>query len=186
MIGTGVVRKVRAGYEVTFERRLRHPPERVWAMLTESQNIKKWFCARVDIDRRLDGKMVEHHDHVGVDVHGRVTRWEPPRLFEHTWWFGDSNSLPMGTVCWELSPEGAGTRLLLTHRRPHPNAGGMAGAHASLDVLCAVLDGADPGEHAAPAGEFRDGVFVETQPGRGRWAGREALEREYERAFAAV
>jgi hypothetical protein len=92
----------------------------------------------------------------------------------------------MGTVLWELFPEKSGTRLLLTHRRGRLDAGGMAGAHVSLDVLCAVLDGADPTAHAAPEGEFRDGEFVQTRAGRGLWADREKLEEEYRRDFAAV
>jgi uncharacterized protein YndB with AHSA1/START domain len=186
MTGKGVARRSRAGYEVVFERRLRQTPAHVWTMLTEPGNIERWFCARVEIDGRLGGKIVEHHDHVGVDVHGEVTRWEPPRVFEHTWWFGDANAAPMGTVCWALFPEEPGTRLVLTHRRQSLDAGGIAGAHAYLDVLCAVLDGADPKAHAAPEGEFRDGEFVETRPGRGRWADREELEQEYERAFASL
>ena len=99
MIGKGIARKSLRGYEVTFERHIAHSPARVWAMLTEPENIEKWFCARVDIDRRLGGKMVEHHDHVGVDVYGKVTRWQPPRIFEHSWWFGDANAASMGTVC---------------------------------------------------------------------------------------
>ncbi len=186
MIGKGIDRRGRTGYEVIFERHVRHSPARVWAMLTEPVNIETWFCARVDIDRRLGGKILEHHDHVGVDVHGEITRWEPPRLFEHTWWFGDSNAAPMGTVCWELFPEESGTRLVLTHRRQSLDAGGMAGAHTYLDVICAVLDGDDPKAHAAPEGEFRDGEFVETRTGRGRWTHREELEHEYRRDFASL
>ncbi len=186
MTDKGVARRIRAGYEVTFERHIAHPPARVWAMLTEPEKIGTWFCARVDIDHGLGGKMVEHHDHVGMDVHGKITRWEPPRVFEHTWWFGDSQAAPMGTVCWELFPEESGTRLVLTHRRRSLDAGGMAGAHTYLDVLCAVLDGADPKAHVPPEGEFRDGEFVETRPGRGRWADREELEQEYQRDFADV
>lgn len=186
MTERGIARKTPDGYEVTFERHVPDPPARVWGMLTEPENIETWFCARVEIDRRLGGGMVEHHDHVGVDVHGEVTRWEPSRVFEHSWWFGDSQAAPMGTVCWKLFAEESGTRLVLTHRRGSLDVGGVAGAHAYLDVLCAVLDGADPKAHAAPEGEFRNGEFVETRPGRGVWANREALEREYERDFAAM
>jgi uncharacterized protein YndB with AHSA1/START domain len=89
MTERGTARKTPDGYEVIFERYILHPSERVWAMLTGPENIETWFCARVDIDHRLGGRMVEHHDHVGVDVHGEVTRWEPPRVFEHSWWFGE-------------------------------------------------------------------------------------------------
>jgi uncharacterized protein YndB with AHSA1/START domain len=186
MTGLGVARRVSDGVEVTFDRHVQHSLARVWAMLTEPDNIRKWFCARVDIEPRVRGRIVEHHDHVGVDVHGEVTRWEPPRFFEHTWWFGDPWGTPLGSVRWELLPEASGTRVVLTHRRGSLDPGGMSGAHASLDVLCAVLDGGDPDEHAAPAGVFRNGEFVQTHPGRGRWADREALEKEYDRYFATV
>jgi uncharacterized protein YndB with AHSA1/START domain len=182
----GVARRAGDGFDVVFERPIAHPPARVWAMVTEPERIATWYCARVDMDRRLGGSIVEHHDHVGVDVHGRVTRWEPPRRFEHTLWFDDTEPGPRGTVDWQLFPDASGTRLVLTHRRKDLDAGGIAGAHAALDVLCAVLDGADPRAHAAPEGAFRDGAFVETHRGRGRWADREELQQEYERAFASL
>ena len=105
----GVARKTTDGYEVVFERHIPQLQERVWAMLTEPDHIETWFCARVDIDRRLGGKMVEHHDHVGVDVHGAIRRWQPPRLFEHTWWFSDRQEDPRYSVVWELFPEESGT-----------------------------------------------------------------------------
>lgn len=187
MTERGIARSTPGGYEVTFQRHVTHRPERVWAMLTEPEKIETWFCARVEIEPRLGGRMVEHHDHVGVDVHGEVTHWEPPRLFEHSWWFGDAQAAPRGTVRWELvAEEESGTRLLVTHRRSSLDVGGITGAHTYLDVLCAVLDGDDPKAHAAPEGEFRNGEFVETRPGRGRWADREALQQEYERDFAAL
>jgi hypothetical protein len=62
----------------------------------------------------------------------------------------------------------------------------MTGAHICLDILVAVLDGADPNGHAPPVGDFRDGDFVQTHAGRGRWADREKLEREYKRDFAIL
>jgi uncharacterized protein YndB with AHSA1/START domain len=186
MTEPGVVRRTPHGYEVTFERHVKHAPERLWAALTEPDQVRTWFCARVEIDHRPGGEIVEHHDHVNVDVHGRVTRWEPPAVFEHTWWIGDSSSGPMGWVRWEIVPEKTGSQLVLTLGRPDPDAGGISGAHTYLDVLCDVLNGADPTEHAAPEGEFRDGEFVETRPGRGRWTDRRVLEQHYDRAFARL
>lgn len=186
MTEPGIVRRTSSGYEVVFERHLEHRPERVWAALTEPEKVRKWFCARVEMDCRLGGTIVEHHDHVNVEVHGQVTRWEPPAVFEHTWWIGDSSSAPMGLVRWEIFPQEAGSRLVLTHHRPEPDAGGISGAHTYLDILCDVLDGADSTAHAAPEGEFRDGEYVETRPGRGRWADRLLLEQHYGRAFAAL
>lgn len=182
----GFARRSSSGYEVIFERHIRHPPEDVWAMLTEPELIETWFCARVDIDPRLDGRMLEHHDHVRVDVHGKITRWKPPSVFEHRWWFGSGEEDAGNSVLWELFREESGTRLVLTHRRLSLDEGAISGAHVTLDVLCAVLDGADPKHHAPPEGDFRDGAFVQTRAGRGLWANREKLEREYGRDFAAV
>ena len=186
MTKRGIARKTPNGYEVVFERHIAYPLERVWAMLTEPDNIETWFCARVDIDRRLDGQIVEHHDHVAVDVHGAIRRWEPPRVFEHTWWFSGAREDPRNSVVWELFPEQSGTRLVLTQRRVSLDEGGISGAHVYLDVLCAVLEGADPKAHSAPIGEFRDGEFVQTRAGRGLWAQRERLEQEYKQDFAAL
>src|SRR5262249_8159137 len=88
-----------------------------------------------------------------------------------------------GTV---LSGNSSPDRLILTQRRVILDEGGISGAHVSLDVLCAVLEGADPRAHSAPTGEFRDGEFVQTQSGRGFWAQREKLEHEYRRDFAKL
>ena len=45
-------------------------------MLTTPEKIPTWFCARVDIERCLGGAILEHHDHVGIEVHGKITRWD--------------------------------------------------------------------------------------------------------------
>jgi uncharacterized protein YndB with AHSA1/START domain len=188
MIGMGTARQSSNGYDVTFERHIPHPPSHVWAMLTEPEKIATWFCARVEIDGRVGGAMVEHHDHVGIDVAGEVTRWEQPRVFEHSWWFADSGKIPEGIVRWELFPHEAGTRLVFTDSRQSLKGaeGSMAGRHVCLDVLAAVLDGADPKAHTAPEGDFIDGRFVASRAGRGRWADGPQLEQEYKRYFAAV
>jgi uncharacterized protein YndB with AHSA1/START domain len=188
MAELGVAHKRPDGLDVVFERRIHHPISDVWAMLTEPAKIGTWFCARVELDERVGGAMVEHHDHVTVDVFGEVTRWEPPQVFEHTWWFGDRPATPSDSVLWELFPEEAGTRLVLTDRRKslEGTEGGIAGRHVCLDVLAAVMDGADPREHAAPEGTFSDGKFVPTRAGRGLWVNGPHLEAEYKESFAAL
>lgn len=186
MAAPGIARKTDNGYEVVFERHISHPPADVWAMLSEPDKFATWFCARLDIDGRPGGQLVEHHDHVAVDVFGEVTRWEPPLVFEHTWWFGARPATPRGSVLWQLFPEASGTRLVFTDRRENLDAGAISGRHVCLDVLSAVMDGADPKEHAAPEGEFRDANFVQTRAGLGRWADGPQLEAEYQRSFAEL
>src|SRR5205085_289579 len=40
-----------------FERRLEHPPERVWRAITEPEELAHWFPAQVEIDLRPGGAM---------------------------------------------------------------------------------------------------------------------------------
>lgn len=186
MAAPGIVRKTDNGYEVVFERHVSHQPAEVWAMLTEPDKFAMWFCARLDIDGRPGGQLVEHHDHVSVDVFGEITRWEPLRIFEHSWWFGDRPAEPRDSVLWELFPEDTGTRLVFMDLRQNLDAGAIAGRHVCLDVLSAVLDGADPKDHSAPEGEVRHGSFVPTRAGRGLWAQGPQLEQEYRQQFAGL
>lgn len=176
----GTIRKTKDGYEAVFERRLHHPPERVWAMLTDVSNIRKWYV-RTELEPRVGGRMVEHHDHVGMSAICRVTRYEPPRVFEHTWWEDEETRRVADSIRWEIFPEGTGSLVILRHRfRELTGAqGSMAGWHILLDILAEVLEGADPGAHAPPRGSFADGRFTQTQPGRGRWIMHERLEAEY-------
>ncbi|MFP5356529.1 MAG: SRPBCC domain-containing protein [Gemmatimonadota bacterium] len=186
MTHDGDIRRTNEGYEAVFTRELVHPPERVWAMLTEPGRIATWYV-RCEIEPRLGGKIVEHHEHAGEDAiaRGTITRFEPPRVFEHTWWDEEYAQAGLTNVLrWELHPTRTGTRLVLSHRFPELDGawGSLAGWHILLRVLADVLDGADPTTHALPRGELRDEGFVEVTPGRGAWAERAALEKHYEEA----
>jgi Activator of Hsp90 ATPase homolog 1-like protein len=72
--------------------------------------------------------------------HNTVLRVEPPSVFEHT--FGDPDSV----VRWELTPDGDGCRLDLTHTEPPAFAisehgpRDLAGWHALLELLAESLD----------------------------------------------
>lgn len=186
----GEITQTKQGYQATFTRELRHPPERVWAMLTDSQRVGLWYV-RTEIEPRVGGRVVEHHEHAGENAvsHGTVTRFDPPRLFEHTWWDDEYASQGIENVVrWELHPTAAGTRLVLIHRFPDLDAAAvmMAGWHSFLDVLADVLGGADPAKHAPARGEIREGTFVETAPGRGVWKDRVALEARYQERVRAA
>jgi hypothetical protein len=128
---------------------------------------------------------VEHHDHVGMDAPGTILRFEPPRVFEHTWWDDGSQPGAANSIQWELDPARAGTRLVLRHRFTELEGaqGSMAGWHICLDVLEHVLRGGDPRDHAPPQGRMAGTNFTQTRPGRGRWLDHEKLEAEYQRAI---
>jgi uncharacterized protein YndB with AHSA1/START domain len=150
-----------------YERRLSHPPDKVWRVLTESSELRHWFPADIIGERRAGAPLrltmwpesVERApDQVQAagmtlgdpTLPGEIRAWDPPRLFEFTW---DSDVLR-----WELSPEGGGTRLLFTtwvsEPTPVTHADIATGYHVCLDDLEAVL-----ATGAAPAHD--DGAFTE-------------------------
>lgn len=176
------------GPAVVFERTFEHPIDRVWSALTEPEEIRQWFV-RTDIEPRVGGRIVEHHDHVGVSMAGEVTRFEPPRVFEHTWWADETAGTIMGKILWELFPtDEGGTRLVMTNLVLHPAGinGAMAGWHICLDILADVLGGGDPAAHAPPQGALADGRLQETAAAKGHWARREALEGAYAKDIARM
>lgn len=164
------IRKTKDGYEATFERILRHPPEKVWTAVSDGKHIAKWFT-RNQLESKKGGRYVVHHEHVGLSSEEEVIRFEPPHVFEHTWGRGEWAGGTMDTVRWEVHRDGAGSRLVLTYRfRSLDNAfGTLAGWHIWLDVLQAVLGGERREGHEPPHGTFAEGKFRQTAPGKGSW-----------------
>jgi uncharacterized protein YndB with AHSA1/START domain len=94
--------------EVRFERRLRHPPEKVWRALTEPGELAAWFPARVE-GKREKGAPLRFVFDGEPDAEGRMTEWDPPRLLAYR--MGDEE------LRWELSPlPGDGCLLVFTAR----------------------------------------------------------------------
>lgn len=118
----GVWRRMEGGWELRFERRLRHAPERIWKALTTGEGLACWL-AEADIDPRPGGRMelnFRQPDHEFMpDTPDRrrqsnqVLTIEPFTVFEHT--FGSN---PESVVSWRLTPDGDGTHVTLTHWIP--------------------------------------------------------------------
>lgn len=90
---------------VSFERRLDHPVERVWAALVEPDELAKWF-PEVQLEPRPGGSFqitfgeCDDRDGEGPSVvSGEIAHFEPPRL------------LQCATMRWELEPDGDGCLL---------------------------------------------------------------------------
>jgi uncharacterized protein YndB with AHSA1/START domain len=80
----------------------------LWDALTNQQRLPRWFT-KVDGDLKLGGRF-----HVENNASGTITACEPNRHIAGTWEF-------MGGLSWieiDLTPEGDGTRLELTHVAP--------------------------------------------------------------------
>lgn len=110
------------GWTLSFERRLRHSPERVWRILTTPEGLACWL-AEAEIDLVPGGAMAlnfRQPDHEFMpDIpekrrqSNKVLTVQPFTLFEHT--FGSNDE---SVVSWRLTPDGDGTHLALSHHIP--------------------------------------------------------------------
>jgi uncharacterized protein YndB with AHSA1/START domain len=87
-----------------------HPPERVWAALTDPRLLAKWWAAG---DVR---PVVGHRFTLDMGQWGKqpceVIAVEPGKLLAYTFAPGTLDT----TISWTLEPEGDGTRLSLQHK----------------------------------------------------------------------
>ncbi len=121
---------------LVFVRHLRHAPAKVWAALTERQQLGQWapfqpsrnLAATGPAVLRIDGQTTEEHA-------SNVLRSVAPELLEYTW--GDD------VLRWVLAPHGEGTRLTLYHTVQSPDWAPRtaAGWHLCLIVAERLLDG---------------------------------------------
>ena len=123
---------------VRFERRLAHPPERVWRAITEPDDLAAWFPDTIEGEFGPDAevrfpKFVE----MGLPATGKVTEYDPPRLLAYTW--GPS------TLRFELEPDGDGCLLVFTDTLPREeSAKNAAGWEVCLGDLDRRLAGEEP------------------------------------------
>jgi len=126
------------GWTLVFVREMRHEQEKVWAALTEPDQVRHWapFTASRNLGRVGEATLTMIDGDQREDMPASVTRTEPPRLLEYTW--------GADRLRWELVPTPAGTtRLTLHHtvtdRDWVPKV--AAGWHLCLIVAEHLLDG---------------------------------------------
>jgi uncharacterized protein YndB with AHSA1/START domain len=169
----GVVTQASA---IRFERLLPGPVERVWSYLTDSDKRAKWLASG-PMETHVGGRVELRFRHAdlspqaetipdkykqcenGIDLTGRVTRCEPPRLLSYTW--GDDSD-DASEVTFELAPRGDSVLLVLTHRRLDDKAllSVAGGWHTHLDILVDHLNGNVPkpfwGAHGPRQAEYEN------------------------------
>jgi uncharacterized protein YndB with AHSA1/START domain len=99
--------------EVRRELEISAPRERVWAALTEPEQLLRWFPdKRAEIDLRPGGAAVLEWDEAKAEAVVDVV--EPPGRFVFRW-RPEGLGRPFTTVSFKLEPieDGASTRLLL-------------------------------------------------------------------------
>lgn len=146
---------------IRFERLLPGPIERVWDYLTDGEKRAKWLAGG-KTDLAVDGIInLEFHNNSlsplpddpppqkycglpeKMSYSGRITRYQPPHVFAHTWEADDEFS----EVEYQLSEQGDKVLLVLTHRKLKDDdmiLGVCGGWHAHLDILDDQLQGNTP------------------------------------------
>ncbi|MFD8970205.1 SRPBCC family protein [Streptomyces sp. NPDC059568] len=126
-----------------MERRLAHPPEKVWAALTDPVALARWFPSEVAVDLVPGGAMgFRFPGDAEPGMTGTVTDVDKPRLFAFTW--GRDH------LSWTITPDGEGSLLTLVHTfGDRPGAASFAsGWHLCITALDRLLGGGGPVETA--------------------------------------
>ncbi|PBC86635.1 MULTISPECIES: SRPBCC family protein [unclassified Streptomyces] len=172
-----------------MERRLAHPPAKVWSAITDPAHLGQWFPSEVTVELRPGGAMTFSMPGVtGIAMTGTVTDAEEPRLFAFTW--GEDH------LRWEITPDGDGSLLTFVHTFGDRFGGASfaSGWHLCLTALSQLLDGAptagprDTGElHEAYVEQFDLGQgAVEDTPDGPRIRFERQLVRPAEAVWAAL
>jgi uncharacterized protein YndB with AHSA1/START domain len=124
---------------LSFERRLRHPVERVWRVISEPEHIVGWL-AEAEIEPAVGGKAVLrwlNTDDEGDQAVacGIITEYKPPHVLE-------IDTDIHGTLRWELEGDGSGCLLMFTATGVYEDlAKVLAGWHVHHDFLVDALEG---------------------------------------------
>jgi uncharacterized protein YndB with AHSA1/START domain len=137
----GILEKRDGKDVVRFQRHLAHPIERVWAALTEPEELIGWW-GEAEVDLVEGGRFTirwlntDEHGNSAV-MHATITRLEAPNLLETR---GDVH----GVLRWELRPASNGTVLTFSSTLNLPEeyrTKVLAGWHYHLDALIGTLEG---------------------------------------------
>ncbi len=147
----GTLERVGDKLVLRYERRLRHPPEKVWRALVEPEHLAAWFPTRIEGTWRQGARLrFVFEGEESYPSEGTIHVYDPPKVLEYSW---EDERLR-----YELTPDGEGCRLVFTttvsERSIAPRDG--SGWHACLDGLEAALDG-----KPARSAEFRPELYAE-------------------------
>jgi uncharacterized protein YndB with AHSA1/START domain len=112
--------------EVVVRGTLAVPQEEVFDAWLDAPGMAGWMCpgegtARAEIDARVGGKfrLVMTHGDASTEHTGEYLKIERPSLLSFTWKSSYTDNQPT-VVTIEFREQGAGTELVLTHRRLPP------------------------------------------------------------------
>jgi uncharacterized protein YndB with AHSA1/START domain len=122
---------------VVVERKMPHPPEKIWRALTQPHLIEQWLM-RNDFKPVVDHRFSLSAEWGGVDC--QVLEVEPNRMLSYSWGTKDLESM----VTWTLTPDGTGTNLRMEQTGFRPDQqpyyrGAMVGWPRFLTAMEQVL-----------------------------------------------
>lgn len=101
---------------LVFERRMPHPPEKVWRALTQSWLIEAWLMKNdfvAEVGHRFTFRAAPLPGWSGI-VNCEVTAIDPPHRLAYRWGNGtESESGLITLVTWTLTPQDGGTLVRL-------------------------------------------------------------------------
>lgn len=160
-----------APHTIRLERTFDAPIEKVWRYLTEAELRRLWFMAGTDACPNGEFQLVIDHDNLSDDEvpypesyasskgktwTEQVLKFDPPRLLETTFQGGKG-----GTVTYELTAAGNGTRLVLIHSGFTSDSGAQdfgSGWTSHLAVLAEKLAGRSVADFWALHARSREAV----------------------------
>ncbi|MFF7205700.1 SRPBCC family protein [Streptomyces sp. NPDC008141] len=138
-----------------MERRLAHPPKKVWAAITTPEHLARWFPSEVTVELRPGGAIgFLFPGEAGPGMTGTVTDADEPHVFAFTW--GEDH------LRWEITPDGDGSLLTLVHTfgDRFGAASFASGWHVCITALAQLLDGRVPDVEGDAAGTLHE-AYVE-------------------------
>lgn len=131
-----VIGKNEDGFIAKFERHLKHPVEKVWAMLSDNDKLAKWF-SELRVEELREGGVIKFDFQDGTFEEFVILELKMHSVLEFTW--GEDR------VRFEMFPNSdGGCLLILTEKIREINnhtPKDLAGWHVCLDVVQALLDG---------------------------------------------
>ena len=130
-------------FELTLERKLAHPVEKVWRVLTEPELLCQWFPCDVVGEWKVGADLqfiFRHGEGEGLseeELRGKVLAVEPPHLLEFSW--GQHH------FRCQLTADGDGCHLRFTESLTDPSQGARnaAGWEMCFENTEAVLQGVE-------------------------------------------
>lgn len=104
------------GHVATHDMRLAAPPDSVWAVVTDFAKQPEWFAEVKSAERAPDvnGHPAWRENYGGFTATMETAEWDPPRRLVRV--LHADNAGFRGSWTWDLAPDGAGTRLMITER----------------------------------------------------------------------